>query len=75
VDERSREAAILAALKAERASVAAKGRRIETEAAPIWYVAAIFGVADPETAVRWLIALMVCCCDALAFALAAAAWR
>lgn len=39
VDERNREAGTLAALKAERASVAAKGRQIETEAAPIRYVA------------------------------------
>jgi len=39
VDERNREAGTLTALKAERASVAAKGRQIETEAAPIRYVA------------------------------------
>jgi hypothetical protein len=71
--ERQREGATLADLKAERASVAAQGRRIETEAAPIRYVAAIFGVADQETAIRWLIALMVLCCDPLAIALTAAA--
>jgi len=53
--------------------VAAKGRQTETEAAPIRYVAAAFGVADQETAVRWLIALMVLCCDPLAIALTAAA--
>ncbi len=35
VDERTREAGTLAALKAERALVAAKGRQAETEAAPI----------------------------------------
>jgi hypothetical protein len=65
----------LAALKIERAGVASKGRQIETEAAPIRYVAAIFGVgeADQETAIRWLIALMVLCCDPLAIALTAAA--
>jgi hypothetical protein len=71
--ERNEAAATLAALKAERATVAAKGRQIETEAAPIRYVAAIFGVADQETAIRWLIALMVLCCDPLAIALTAAA--
>jgi TolA-binding protein len=65
VEERNREAATLAALKAERASVAAQGRKIETDAAPIQYVATIFGVTDPETAIRWLIALMVLCCDPL----------
>jgi hypothetical protein len=57
----------------ERATVATKGRQIETEAAPIRYVAAVFGVADQETAIRWLIALMVLCCDPLAIALTAAA--
>jgi len=66
MDERNREAGTLAALKAERASVVAKGRQAETEAAPIRYVAAIFGVTDAETAIRWLIALIVLCCDPLA---------
>jgi hypothetical protein len=72
-DERNREAGTLAVLKAERASVVSKGRQIETEAAPIRYVAAVFGVTDPEVAIRWLIALMVLCCDPLAIALTAAA--
>src|SRR5712672_2160086 len=40
VDERKREAATL---QAERAGVAANGRRIETEAAPIRYVAELLG--------------------------------
>jgi hypothetical protein len=52
--------------------VAAQGRRIETDAAPIRYVASIFGVTDPEVAIRWLIALMALCCDPLAIALTAA---
>jgi len=74
VDERNREAGTLAALKAERASVAANGRRIETEAAPIRYVAELLGAdTDSERAIRWLIALMVLCCDPLAIALTAAA--
>jgi hypothetical protein len=56
-----------AALKAERAQVAAKGRQAETEAAPIRYVAELLGAdADAERAIRWLIALMVLCCDPLA---------
>jgi hypothetical protein len=56
--ERKREAGTLAALKAERASVAAKGRQIETEAAPIRYVAELVGAdTDSERAIRWLIAL------------------
>jgi hypothetical protein len=73
VDERKREAGTPAALQAERASVAANGRRIETEAAPIRY-AELLGVdTDSERAIRWPIALMVLCCDPLAIALTAAA--
>jgi hypothetical protein len=59
----------LAALKTERASVAAKGRQMDTEAAPIRYAAD----TDSERAIRWLIGLMVLCCDPLAIALTAAA--
>jgi hypothetical protein len=63
----------LAALKAERAQVASQGHRIEPEAAPILCVAELLGVgADSEKAIRWLIALMVLCCDPLAIALTAA---
>jgi hypothetical protein len=69
-----RETGGLAALKAERASLAAQGRRIETEATPIRYVAELIGTdTDIEKAIRWLIALMVLCCDPLAIALTAAA--
>jgi hypothetical protein len=74
VDERNREAGTLAALKAERASLAAQSRRIETEAAPIRYVAELVGAdTDSERAIRWLICLMVLTCDPLAIALTAAA--
>ncbi len=74
VDERNREAGTLSALKAERAGVAAKGRQIETEATPIRYVAELIGAdTDSERAIRWLIALMILCCDPLAIALTAAA--
>ena len=73
-EERKREAGALAALQVERATVAAKGRQIETEAAPIRYVAELIGAdTDSERAIRWLIALMVLCCDPLAIALTAAA--
>ncbi len=72
--ERQREALTLADLKAERAAVGAQGRQIETEAAPIRYVADLVGAdTDSERAIRWLIALMVLCCDPLAIALTAAA--
>jgi hypothetical protein len=58
----------------DRAAVPAKGRQIETEAAPIRYVAELLGIdTDSEKAIRWLIALMVLCCDPLAIALTAAA--
>jgi hypothetical protein len=74
VDERKREAGTLAALQAGRSTVAAKGRQVETEAAPIRYVAKLLGAdTDSERAIRWLIALMVLCCDPLAIALTAAA--
>jgi hypothetical protein len=42
-EERNREAGSLAILKAERASLAAKGRQAETEAAPIRDVAELVG--------------------------------
>jgi hypothetical protein len=74
VEERKREAATLAALQADRASVAARGRQIETEAAPIHYVAELLSAdIDAERAIRWLILMMVLCCDPLAIALTAAA--
>jgi hypothetical protein len=74
VSERDQAVGTLAALKAERASVAAGGHQIETEAAPIRYVAELIGTdTDSERAIRWLIALMVLCCDPLAIALTAAA--
>jgi hypothetical protein len=73
VDERKREAGTLAALQVERATVGAKGRQIDTEAAPIRYVAELLGAdTDSERAIRWLIALIVLCCDPLAIALTAA---
>jgi hypothetical protein len=64
VEQRRAEASTLADLKAERSALGAKGRQIETEAAPIRYVAQLLGVdTDSERAIRWLIALMVLTCD------------
>jgi hypothetical protein len=77
-DQRQREGAALAGLKAERAALVASGRRIEIDTAPIRYVAELVGAdKDSDWAIRWLIALMVLCCDSLAIALtaAASAWR
>jgi hypothetical protein len=62
-------------MQAERAGVVAKARQSETEAAPIRYVAELLGAGSQgdERAIRWLIALMVLCCDPMAIALTAAA--
>ena len=50
------------------------GRQAETEAASIRYVAEMQGAdMGSERTIRWLIALMVLCCDPLAIALTAAA--
>jgi hypothetical protein len=74
VGQRRAEASTLADLKAERSALAAKGRQIETEAASIRYVAELVGAdTDSERAVRWLILMMVLCCDPLAIALTTAA--
>jgi hypothetical protein len=53
--------------------VTAKGKAVESEAAPIQYVAAVFGVTDLEAAIRWFVLLMTLSCDPLAFALTTAA--
>jgi hypothetical protein len=64
----------LADLKAEPTALGAKGKQVESKAAPIMYAAEVIGIgADPERAIRWLISLMVLCCDPLAIALTAAA--
>src|SRR5215469_8317034 len=47
-NQRQREGVTLADLKAERAALLAKGRQIETDAAPIRYVAELFG-ADADS--------------------------
>jgi hypothetical protein len=61
-------------LKEERAALGAKGRQTETEYTPIRYVAELLGAdTDSERAIRWLILMMVLCCDPLAIALTAAA--
>jgi hypothetical protein len=71
--EREQAAKALADLKAERGAAAARGRASEAEAAPVMYVAQLFGIeGDAERIIRWLIAAMVMCCDPLALALTAA---
>jgi hypothetical protein len=74
VGQRRHEADALADLRSEAGAVAAKGRQIEVEAAPIMYVAQLLG-GTTEQAIRLLILLMVLTCDPLALALTAAASR
>jgi hypothetical protein len=74
VAERQREAEALVNLKAHANVIAARGRAIATEAAPIMYVAKLTG-SSTEEAIRLLILLMVLTCDPLALALTAAASR
>jgi hypothetical protein len=73
VGERQRAAEALAALKVDRGGVRAQATIAESEAMPIMFAAEVLGIgADPERAIRWLIALLVCCLDPLALALTAA---
>jgi uncharacterized OB-fold protein len=60
-----RKASTLADLiKAERETLGAKGRQIEAEAAPIRHAAEPIGAEiDSEWALRWLLALIMLCCD------------
>jgi hypothetical protein len=69
VDERKRESAALVFLQTERAQAGARARGIETEAAPVQYIAAIFGVTDPEVTIRWLVLFITLAVDPLAIAL------
>jgi hypothetical protein len=72
--QRQREASTLADLKVQRGGISARARQMETEAAPIRYVAELVGAdTNSEQAIRWLILMMVLCCDPLAIALTAAA--
>jgi hypothetical protein len=52
----------------QRAALAAETAHVEAATGPIRYLAVMIGT-DPETAVRWLILLMVLCCDPAAIAL------
>jgi hypothetical protein len=73
VAERERAAEALANLKVERGGVQARASIAESEAMPLRYAAELIGMGgDDERAIRWLIALMVLCCDPLAIALTAA---
>jgi hypothetical protein len=64
--------ATLVGLQTQRAALVGERFRIEASAGPIQYLAMMAGVA-PEAAVRWLILLIVLCCDPAAIALTVAA--
>jgi hypothetical protein len=68
VATRQTAAAALIETKAQRAALTAERERVEAAAGPVQYLAVMVGT-DSETAVRWLILLMVLCCDPAAIAL------
>ena len=70
--QRQAATATLVGLQTQRAALAGERFRIEASAGPIQYLAMMAGAA-PEAAVRWLILLMVLCCDPTAIALTVAA--
>ena len=70
--QRQAATATLVGLQTQRAALAGERSRIEASAGPIQYLAMMVGAA-PEVAVRWLILLMVLCCDPAAIALTVAA--
>ena len=70
--QRQAATATLVGLQSQRATLAGERSRIEASAGPIQYLAMMVGAA-PEAAVRWLILLMVLCCDPAAIALTVAA--
>jgi hypothetical protein len=73
ITERQQAAQALADLKVERGRVQARASIAESEATPLRYAAELLGMGgDDERAIRWLVALMVLCCDPLAIALTAA---
>ena len=58
----------------DRAALGAKGRQSEAAAAPVHRLAELIGAeTDSESAIRWLLALMMLCCDPPAKARTAAA--
>jgi len=72
--QRQAATAALVGLQTQRAALVGERVRVEASTGPIRYLAMMAG-ATPETAVRWLIFLMVLCCDPAAIALTVAATR
>lgn len=70
--QRQAATATLVELQGQRAALTGERARIEASTGPIQYLAMMAGTA-PEDAVRWLMLLMVLCCDPAAIALTVAA--
>jgi uncharacterized coiled-coil protein SlyX len=70
--QRQAATATLVGLQMQRAALVGERFRVDASAGPIQYLAMMAG-AEPEAAVRWLILLMVFCCDPAAIALTVAA--
>jgi hypothetical protein len=66
--QRQAATAKLIEMQTQRAALTAETARVEAVAGPVQYLATMVGM-DAETAVRWLILLMVLCCDPAAIAL------
>jgi len=66
--QRQAATAKLIEIQTQRAALTAETARVEAAAGPVQYLALMVGT-DSETAVRWLILLMVLCCDPAAIAL------
>jgi hypothetical protein len=59
---------VLIEMQAQRAALTAATARVEAAMGPVQYLAVMVGT-DSETVVRWLILLIVLCCDPAAIAL------
>jgi hypothetical protein len=66
--QREAATATLIGIQTQRAALTAEQALVEAATGPIRYLAVMIGT-DPETAARWLIFLMVLCCDPAAIAL------
>ena len=68
VASRQAASATLIEMQGRRAALAVERERVEAAMGPVQYLALMVGT-DAETAVRWLILLMVLCCDPAAIVL------
>jgi uncharacterized coiled-coil protein SlyX len=69
---REKAAGVLVDLRTQRAALDGQRQRVEASIGPVRYLATVAGM-ETEAVVRWLILLMVLCCDPAAIALTVAA--